>query len=78
MHKLFNVLERHGIFVPNELLKVGILPAKKIEKLHHDLFNLDPIARRSDLLPIDTKQAPGIPRRNRSPQTLPQAAQPVF
>ncbi len=34
-----SVLERHGIVGPNDLLKVGILPAKKIEKLHHDLFN---------------------------------------
>jgi hypothetical protein len=28
-----------GIIGPNDLLKVGTLPAKKIEKLHHDLFN---------------------------------------
>jgi hypothetical protein len=28
-----------GIIGPNDLLKVGTLPDKKIEKLHHDLFN---------------------------------------
>src|SRR5271169_6846027 len=39
MYELFNVLERHGIIRPNDLLKVGTLPAKKIEKLHHELFN---------------------------------------
>jgi hypothetical protein len=41
MYELFNVLERHGIVGPNDLLKVATLPAKKIEKLHHDLFNND-------------------------------------
>ncbi len=39
MYELFDLLERHGIVGPNDLLKVGTLPAKKIEKLHHDLFN---------------------------------------
>jgi hypothetical protein len=39
MYELFNVLDRHGIVGPNDLLKVATLPAKKIEKLHHDLFN---------------------------------------
>lgn len=38
MYELFNVLEQHGIVGPNNLLKVATLPAKKIEKLHHDLF----------------------------------------
>jgi RNA polymerase subunit RPABC4/transcription elongation factor Spt4 len=32
-------LERHGITVAQDLLKVGTLRAKKIEKLHQDLFN---------------------------------------
>ena len=39
MHEVFNILERHGIAVAQDLLKVGTLPAKKIEKLHQDLFD---------------------------------------
>ena len=38
MYELFNVIERHGIVGPNDLRKVATLPAKKIVKLHHDLF----------------------------------------
>ena len=38
MYELFNILDRHGIVAPANLLKIGTLPAKKIEKLHHDLF----------------------------------------
>jgi hypothetical protein len=39
MYELFNVIERHGIIGPNDLIKIGTLPAKKIEQLHYDLFN---------------------------------------
>ena len=39
MHELFNIIERHGIVGPQDMMKIGTLPAKKIEKLHHDLFN---------------------------------------
>jgi hypothetical protein len=39
MRELFNILERHGIAVAQDLLKVGTLPAKKIEKLHQGLYD---------------------------------------
>jgi hypothetical protein len=38
MYEIFNILDRHGIVAQGDLLKVATLPAKKIEKLHHDLF----------------------------------------
>jgi hypothetical protein len=39
MYELFNIIERHGIVGSRDMMKVGTLPAKKIEKLHHDLFD---------------------------------------
>ena len=39
MYELFNILDRYGIVAGRDLLKVGKLPAKKIENLHSDLFN---------------------------------------
>ena len=39
MYELFNIIERHGIVRSQDLMKISTLPAKKIEKLHHDLFN---------------------------------------
>jgi hypothetical protein len=38
MYDLFNVIERHGIIGPTDLVKVRTLQAKKLEKLHRDLF----------------------------------------
>lgn len=38
MYALFNVLEQYGIIGVQDLSKIASLPAKKIEKLHHDIY----------------------------------------
>ena len=39
MYDLFDILERHGVVGIQELDKISLLPAKKLEKFYHETYN---------------------------------------